>query len=332
MKKFFLHAYDNNPVQQILNEINICIKNAELCKLWIMCAEEYDFLNIIDYGNREFDIHTFSFRSELVETILVLGALEKKNLKQYKSLGITVYIWKDFWFRKAVSALDTNNITSNKNIEHLFICLNNRPVYHRIKTVQSIIAKDLTDYGFVTWHADLKLLSLSKNKEKKINSTLPSEASYFWSQSNLPTEFNSCLINVVTESTTNSGVIDISEKTVHAIAAGMPFLVIGCQGIHKKLEKMGFLLFHDLFDYSFDSYKQEDDRIESVIKQLKQLQKYSRNYNDLYRQVKPLIDHNKNKLAEIVNNDLAIPWYARDYKIYREYVCEKAKENINFIL
>lgn len=321
MKNFYLHGWATNNVKKILKKINVCIEKKQYCRLWIMCAEEYDYILI----NNKYRISRFNFNSDFVETIIVLGALEHNNLKKYTQHGIKVVIWSTFWFYKTVADVNTQNLKSKRNFKNLFICLNNRGHPHRVKTIDKIIKNNLLNDGIISWHD--KTIGVSQLNS---NLVLKSEKDTQFYQHILPREFNECLINLITESTVDNYLIDVSEKTINAIISGMPFLIIGCPKIHKKLEELGFKLFTEIFDYEFDSFINLDERIESVINQLSSIkEKYHKRYAQIYKAIEPKILHNRLQLVKIINQNQDLPQEVLNFPAYAEILNEaKTKEEV----
>jgi len=318
MKHFYLHAWADCDVNKILKKINVCILKKQQCRLWIMCAEEYDYMPINGHM-----IHKFIFKSPLVETWLVIGVLEHKNIKSYTELGIKVVLWPTFWFYKTIADANTENLKTTRDFTRLFICLNNRGHAHRVGTIDKIAESNLFSDGIISWHDDTaKVRSLSL-KNLHLKSEKDDEQFY---QHVLPNEFNNCLINLVTESTVDNYLIDISEKTINAIIAGMPFIIVGCPGVHKKLQDLGFELFTEIFDYEFDSFEHIDQRTNSIVEQLAGIkEKYSKRYNQVYKILQPKISHNRSQLLRIINQNQDLPKEVINFSVYTEII-NKAKE------
>lgn len=92
----------------------------------------------------------------------------------------------------------------------------------------------------------------------------------------------------------------LTEKTAKALFLKQPFLVLGVVGFHKKLEEMGFQLYTELFDYSFDSITDLNLRCESIIKEFEKIK--SINVYDMYKILEPKLIYNMNKSIEIMNS------------------------------
>lgn len=314
MKDCFLHAWADNDVKEILEKVYACIKKKQQCRLWIMCAEEYDYIPIDNYK-----LSKFCFESNFVETILVLGVLDYYDTKKYTRYGIKVVIWPAFWFYKTIAGVNIENLKPKRYFNNLFICLNNRGHPHRVKTIEQIITNNLLDDGIISWHdKTVKPSQLDKNFFP-----LKSEKDTQFDQHTLPSEFNECLINLVTESTVDNYLVDISEKTINAIIGGMPFVIIGCPGIHKNLEKLGFKLYTEIFDYEFDSFKNVEERIGSIISQLSTIkEKYQKRYAHIYKVLEPKILHNRLQLLEIINQNQDLPQEIINFPAYAEILNE----------
>jgi len=310
MQEFYLHAWADNNVKKVLKKINSCIEKNKKCRLWILCAEEYEYISVNDYK-----LSRFVFKTSLVETILILGVLEHTYLEKYTKQGVKVILWTTFWFFNSVRLASLKNISSKKDIKNLFICMNNVAHDHRIKTIDCLVKNDLLKHGLISWHRNT-------NKFKYWNeeiTTLPSEKNEFF-QSILPKELNSCLVNVITESTTEDYLIDVSEKTIHAILAGLPFIIIGCPGLHRKLEELGFKLYTELFNYDFDNIKDDNERIENIVFQLKKLK--DKNYNVLFDRVKDKVIRNRQNLFRIIEKDTGVPQEIYKFPVYEEIIRE----------
>jgi hypothetical protein len=84
------------------------------------------------------------------------------------------------------------------------------------------------------------------------------ESDYRGFQELVPLEYYQTNCDIVLESTIET--LFITEKTWKPIVFQKPFLVWGGQGIHAKLKDLGFELYDELFDYSFDLIYYQDQR------------------------------------------------------------------------
>lgn len=90
-----------------------------------------------------------------------------------------------------------------------------------------------------------------------------------------PTDlYNQVLFDVVGESYQARNQDCITEKTFKAINVGLPVLIWGTPGINRQLEKLGFKLYDDWFDYSFDDEPDEWTRLNKLVDEIKRVCKY----------------------------------------------------------
>jgi len=63
---------------------------------------------------------------------------------------------------------------------------------------------------------------------------------------------DSSFCNVIIETDIGNKLVNISEKTISSLACGHPMLLLGAKGTHQYLKDLGFDMFDDIFDNSFD--------------------------------------------------------------------------------
>ncbi len=76
-------------------------------------------------------------------------------------------------------------------------------------------------------------------------------------------------VSLVSESTSEDGVVYLSEKTFKPIAMGHPFIIVGSKGSLKKLKEIGYKTFERWFDESYDRMESYSDRIDCIMGILK---------------------------------------------------------------
>lgn len=109
-----------------------------------------------------------------------------------------------------------------------------------------------------------------KNRSKEeIIKTIATKNDAF--QKCVPMEYMQSCIDLVTEAYVGDSVL-LTEKTFKPIGIKKPFILLGAKNSHKFLKKIGFLLYDELFDYSFDD-KSYDERFYSVTKQIENILK-----------------------------------------------------------
>jgi hypothetical protein len=131
-------------------------------------------------------------------------------------------------------------------------CLNGRMCDHRNRVVQ--ILKDWPG-GTLSYHdrIPLPMYDYTEYTYNNVDNFI-----------NLDYVYSAAAVNVVTETEYNTAPGIISEKTLLAMAAEQIPVVIGHAGIVKHCEELGFDMFTDLVDTSYDSLR-NDVRAEQAI-------------------------------------------------------------------
>jgi hypothetical protein len=112
----------------------------------------------------------------------------------------------------------------------------------------------------------------------------------------VPKEYFLGLIDIVTEGSSEMST-HFSEKSYKALFYKKPFICIAGPYWYETFVKHGFELYDEIFDYSFDTIENRDDRIDDILLQIKSLNSYS--YEELTKKIdiiKPKIEHNYNHL------------------------------------
>ena len=101
--------------------------------------------------------------------------------------------------------------------------------------------------------------------------------------------YESSFINLIGEYTESEiEIIDISEKAWLSILYEKVFLAVAAKNYYKTLSDHGFLLYDELFDYSFDSLDTIEKRIDGVVENLIKVKNlnYSEEYSNLIDKIK----------------------------------------------
>ncbi len=109
--------------------------------------------------------------------------------------------------------------------------------------------------------------SLENRTKSEISDTFVQKHEAF--QRSVPLEYIQSCIDLVTESYVDES-IALTEKTFKPLALRKPFILLSARNSHLFLKKLGFQLYEELFDYSFDN-KSFDVRFKSIIKQIKSI-------------------------------------------------------------
>lgn len=239
---------------------------------------------------------------------LWLGNFEDNN-KRLELLGIdqtliSVINWPTFLMNFCYEQLEFHQPMSTTNIDRLFLCLNRRPTTHKCVMIDEIFRRNLQELGKISW---LKRDGKSNNYNFKYfdNQLLTLDTDYNFDYFNISRSslYQNCLIDLVVE--TSVDIKDISEKTWFSIIYKRPPLVFGHVGLHQTLKDMGFELYEELFDYSFDSESDLLTKIQMILDNIENHR--TDNYNDVYSQLMPKLNRNVEVLKSIVHDTSTVP-------------------------
>lgn len=157
----------------------------------------------------------------------------------------------------------------------------------------------------------------------------------YWheSYSFIPDSFNNTLLDIVCETYNHDNEkYFFTEKTWRPILWGKPFLIAGVAGINKELKSMGFELYDEIIDYSFDNETDVNKRMEMIALQIATLCKSNFDLNKIYRNLLyPKINYNRKLM---MNNILEGKYLPKECLENSKYVIaiEEAKKNATSVL
>jgi hypothetical protein len=194
----------------------------------------------------------------------------------------------------------------NKEITKHFTSLNGRAHPWRCMFIDYMYKENLFQHGFISWHNteewsyqyDFKWWTPERMEfdQKWI------EAKKFHSFLNIfipPEEFKDSLFSIISES--HPRALFITEKTYVPIYHQRPFLISGAPYTHRYLKKMGFKLFDEVIDYSFDKELDDEKRCEMFMKEVAKLCQYD--ITELQNKLQKKVLYNFNNLLNIVQTN-----------------------------
>ena len=117
--------------------------------------------------------------------------------------------------------------------------------------------------------------------------------------------YSDTVFNIITETTCDNNSLNLTEKSFKGIANCHPYLVIGDVNTHKHIKDLGFELYEDLIDYSFDSIDDSEIRLNSALKEVKRIYNIGGNgILEWYKKNIDKIEHNKIKFFEYKFSDM----------------------------
>lgn len=220
--------------------------------------------------------------------------------KQYFN-DIEIVHWHTYWINWAMMC--SNHLDFDRtyyDFKYPYICLNNKNWTHRCMLVDELTGQGILDKGIVTWnrfparnpslyqfkHYNDEVRLISDDFETKLDSFLIAE------------EYHESFLHVIGEATTT--VTIISEKTCLPILFKKPFVVMADQYFHQKLVDLGFELYDEIIDYSFDSEPDMLKRAEAIARNVKQITE--QDTTTLYHKIKAKAQRNYDNYMRILTS------------------------------
>lgn len=206
------------------------------------------------------------------------------------------------------------------NAEKLYTCYNRTPNDTRAVLVDNLVKENLLKDGVVTFHYPNSLSNYiwkyhdgSKLMDELdyINPAPPGHTGKIYYSCGIPAGYLNGFMDIICETEGRSNYEDecyyLSEKSYKALLIGKPFITLQSCNFHKKYLKdfYGLELYDELFDYSFDSCEDVNERILGIIENIKRIKPLLSNKNDkqkLYDIIKPKLDYNRNRLIQLAND------------------------------
>jgi hypothetical protein len=117
--------------------------------------------------------------------------------------------------------------------------------------------------------------------------------------------YSDTLFNIITETTCDANSLNLTEKSFKGIANCHPYLVIGDVNTHKHIKDLGFELYEDLIDYSFDSIDDSEIRLNLALKEVKRIYNIGESgILEWYKKNIDKIEYNKSKFFEYKFSDM----------------------------
>ena len=288
------------------------VRNEDCDKIIIFCQNEWEWFS---HEPEHWKLLQDYCKSIGKPIHVIVGAAEKDFPVQLDNTIVTY--WPTAWFgRTYTNTIRTNGsnifIDPKKHREYTYhyFNFNHRPKSHRCKVIDQLAKHDILKKGAVSIHGS-EVYSGHTQDGWKIYPwqyfnftpmTVDHEkfATNAHSQMFAVTDIHkNSFCQLVSETTDRS--YFISEKTIMPLCAGVPFLVASRQGYHKMLVDLGFVLYDEIFNYSFDDFVAENVRYEMLIDNYKNICDIP--LSELPAITNRLADkllHNKNRVREIV--------------------------------
>lgn len=207
-----------------------------------------------------------------------------------------------------------------------YVYMNHKSHTWRCHLIDLVSKHKLLPYGAVSWHNYPTEYEWKYFQPKEMTLTDP----YAESKDHfiLPEEYNQSFAQLISES--NLSATFMTEKTCIPLLLAKPFLVSSTPDYHKFLEKIGFELYTEIFDYSFDSEPDHEKRFEGLLENFDRLCKLPlSSLPDLYKKIEDKLNRNKQHALNIGKNQIGKPailknipdslWQSPEW-VYNKYI------------
>ncbi len=296
----------------------------------------YDFFELINYDQLHFDTLNVIAVETLGQFLLIKNKLDKtKNYivfseSHWDTQKYTVDLNYEFVYMPWDLIDCQNRLANRSNLYfHLFdldlltkyqpkydfLCLTGRSKKWRDKFISKLeteldLKNSLTSYyGKCLGHSDLLKLDIHYERS---NSKLEFEDK-FYRPINVPGTnykynlsyftknelFHQTKFSLVVETEAELQEYHVTEKTMKCIVLGHPFVVVGTPYYLEFLHSLGFMTYSQLFNENYDSILDIDDRMNAVIKLVRELQTQTFCIKTLHE----IQQHNINTLIRLRSQD-----------------------------
>jgi hypothetical protein len=300
-----------NPVDGV--DVNIMIQDVHKhnpTKITIFNELEWElnqitpeFVQFLKDRNIQIEIIFGSFHEKYYDDYCDRMGLDYSNLTFWPTFWMK---WSEICLKNAYTfwgQIDYTKHIVNTDFKYPFISLNNKNHTHRAALIDHLAKYNLLDSGVVTWHKfnnqrhqykfkyyDDSIRLIDDDFVTKLDSFL------------IPRQWHESFLHVVGEA--NINVHFISEKIAIPMLLKKPFVSISKQGANQRLLDLGFVLYDEIIDYSYDNYEDVGDRADKLCESIS---KMPTNYSELYEILRPKIEYNYNRLLEIVGDKKYLP-------------------------
>jgi len=276
-----------------LNKLLEAIQNNSETNIRVLGAEEYAIMGWDDPENEKILKQIKQEISNSTNTIeFVCGGFPTSNSFHP---GPNVTYWTTFWPTKTYYELNKfGHVANNNKFTKAYVNLNNKPWYFRCEMLDALSQRNLISKGAISWNETNNDYDFKHWKQQRLVID-PEYAKTTEQYGSFPPPFLESFMSLVSESTMDT--IFPTEKTYTPIYFKKPFLVWSVPNFHKALQDLGFELYDEIFDYSFDSISNNKKRLNELLDQVETI--VDKDYQKLYNLVAEKAERNYNILKNI---------------------------------
>jgi len=182
-----------------------------------------------------------------------------------------------------------------------FICMNGAAKFYRAKLYNDLIGYGLENISHISWmnrygtlpeKVNERLLYVDTNVIRSLDTDDLDEVG--GTQDKLTKYYSDAAIDLFVESVSeNNSVIFPTEKTWKPILVKKPFLVFSSKGFYKWMKTEDFVLYDELFDYSFDDIEDHEERYQKYFDNIVRISKMSiSELNNAVNEISSKLQHN----------------------------------------
>lgn len=206
-----------------------------------------------------------------------------KSNRVFEGYDFDIINWETFWFVRTYWMWYSNqHVNKKKNVDiqdlnvgkdfkilYPYVCLNNICKTHRSMIMDLLAKNNVIDKGKITWRGILPdpNYNFAYKHWNPTKIILDQDTDVQFCQETMPIEFNNSFMQIVTES--DDRITFFTEKTATPLLLNKPFLVAANKGFHTDLKNLGFELYDELFDYSFDMENDDLIRYQGLVENVK---------------------------------------------------------------
>ena len=219
--------------------------------------------------------------------------------------------------------------------DYIYMTLHPKP--HRCLMMDMLAKYDLHQHGALSWREFDKTVPRDQVPDNILDSEFSKYPWQYWTPKRLfldqvtdkaepcdfdilPKEYSESFMQLVGESIF-TGPNLISEKTVVPLLFNKPFLSLSSKHFHRSIEDLGFKLYDEIFDYTFDELDNVEDRVEGIISNIKNIQilKKQIGFKGMIDLIKDKLVHNKKLSHRITVDENALPYEFRELLEHNDY-------------
>lgn len=297
------HIWGENIQEKILSDI----ENLKPDVINIFAAEEHEIS--LQWSSNCSKPYKKLFIDNNIEVNYLFGTTDMDfyiNRYHFPEHNINVHLWPTYFLSFTHQSMLSNNLIfdfPSKPFKYPIMSLNNRPHRHRCMMMDLFAKYKLIEGNAISWHTDVEDTGnyIWKHWDNPHKLHLSDNFSTQLSSYPMPSEWKESFLHVISECSVRNAYI--SEKTWMPILDKKLFITHSKSGFYKNLKNLGFELYDELFDYSFDSILDDDERCEAVIVQAMNLISKG-NFTEVYAQMKDKIEHNSNHALKLSTNNV----------------------------